>query len=586
MHNYLKLIRLIDSKEKGFTRKTVFYSILLGLLPLFRLIAPKLIIDEFNGQRRVQVMLVLAIGALILNYLADILKVKASQYYMLSLDHVNDNLAYDLNEKILKLPLEMTDSKSIQDKAQQATEGLGNLWGLFEFLGFGLSEVVVGIFSVIILIRLNPLLPLILVLLFFISKPISKKLKENEKENQKRSAEENRIYKYYFNFARDFKYSKDIKIYKAEKLILDKADYHLNQMYKLNHRYFTINGIYLGLINVINNLGILGSFIYIASKLLTKAISIADFTLYFNSINGLIEGFNQFQSYYPELARLNVTIEALFDFMDIEESWNEGGDIDEIDLSCVKIEFRNVSFKYPATDDYVLENCSFTLNPGETVALVGRNGAGKSTIVKLLCKFYEATSGEILLNGININDIDTAYYYEILSPTFQDFRLFPFRIDENVATLDHHKLNDDDYREMGKSFELLNIKNWIDNLPNAKATYISSLLDEKGVQPSGGLGQKLALARSMYHKGKFIIMDEPTSALDPRSEQEIFENMLAITKDQTSLFISHRLSSTKYADRILVCNHGHIDEVGTHDELLKNNKLYSEMFKTQAGLYS
>lgn len=586
MHNYLKLIRLIDSKEKGFTRKTIVYSILLGLLPLFRLIAPKLIIDEFNGQRRVHIMLVLAIGALILNYLADILKVKASQYYMLSLDHVNDNLAYDLNEKILKLPLEMTDSKSIQDKAQQATEGLGNLWGLFEFLGFGLSEVVVGIFSVIILIRLNPILPLILVLLFFVSKPISKKLKENEKENQKRSAEENRIYKYYFNFARDFKYSKDIKIYKAEKLILDKAYYHLNQMYKLNHRYFTINGVYLGLINVINNLGILGSFIYIASKLLRGVISIADFTLYFNSINGLIEGFNQFQSYYPELARLNVTIEALFDFMNIEESWNEGGDIDEIDLSDVRIEFRDVSFKYPATDDYVLENCSFTINPGETIALVGRNGAGKSTIVKLLCKFYEATSGEILLNGVNINDIDTAYYYEILSPTFQDFRLFPFRIDENVATLDHNKLTNDDYREMDRSFELLNIKNWVDNLSNAKATYITSLLNEKGVQPSGGLGQKLALARSMHHKGKFIIMDEPTSALDPRSEQEIFENMLAITKDQTSLFISHRLSSTKYADRILVCNHGHIDEVGNHDELLKNNKLYSEMFKTQAGLYS
>lgn len=586
MHNYIKLIKLVNSKEKGFTNKTIMYSILLGILPLLRLVAPKLIIDEFTGPSRLNVMFTIAIAALVLNFLSDMLKVKASQYYMLSLDHVRDNLAYDINEKILKLPLEMTDSKSIQDKAEKANQGLANMWGFFEFLGFGLSQFATGIVSIFIIIKLNPLLPLVLVALFFLNKPITKKLKENEANNQKRSAEEVRIYKYYFNFSRDFKYSKDIKTYKAENLILDKSDYHLNRMYELNHKYFTINGIYLGLINVINNLGIVGSFIYIGSKLLRSAISVADFTLYFNSINGLIEGLNMFQDYYPELARLNVTIDALFEFMDIEESWNEGGDIDNIDLSTVQIEFKNVSFKYPTSKDYVLENCSFIINPGETIALVGRNGAGKSTIVKLLCKFYDATSGEILLNGININDIDTKYYYQILSPTFQDFRLFPFRIDENVATIIHEKISDYNYSEMDKSFELLNIKDWVDSLANKKANYISTLLDDEGVQPSGGIGQKLALARSMYHKGKFIIMDEPTSALDPRSEQEIFEKMLAITKNQTSLFISHRLSSTKYADRILVCNNGYIDEVGTHEELLKENKLYKEMFETQAKLYA
>ena len=155
-----------------------------------------------------------------------------------------------------------------------------------------------------------------------------------------------------------------------------------------------------------------------------------------------------------------------------------------------------------------------------------------------------------------------------------------------MSSVIHEDIPSRGFYEMDKSFELLNIKKWIDNLAEGKATYISTLFDKNGIQPSGGLGQKLALARSMYHKGKFIIMDEPTSALDPRSEQEIFENMLAITKDQTSLFISHRLSSTKYADRILVCNKGRIDEVGTHEELLKEDKLYKQMFITQAELYA
>ena len=139
---------------------------------------------------------------------------------------------------------------------------------------------------------------------------------------------------------------------------------------------------------------------------------------------------------------------------------------------------------------------------------------------------------------------------------------------------------------MDASFKLLNIKKWIDKLENGKENYLTTVFDNKGVSPSGGLGQKLALARSMQHKGKFIIMDEPTSALDPRSEQEIFENMLKITEDQTSLFISHRLSSTKYADRIIVCNNGHIEENGSHTELLKANKLYAEMYNTQKELYT
>lgn len=585
MSNYIRLMKLIDSKEKGFIKKSIAYSIILGILPLFRMVAPKLIIDEFNGARNLNVMLAIAIGALILSFINDIVRVKSNQYYRL-LDHVHDNLSYDLNEKILKLPLELTDSKSIQDKAEQATEGRQNIWALFDFLGFAIGQVTTAIFSIFILITLNPFLPLVIIGLLLLGKPISNKIKENERNNEKRSAEEKRIYRYYFNFSRDFKYSKDIKIYKGEALILDKANYHLNRMYELNHKYFTLNGIYLGLINVINNLGIVGSFIYIAFKLITKSISVANFTLYFNSINGLIEGFNQIQEYYPDLARLNVTIENFYNFMDIKESWNKGGEINDIDLSDVKIEFKDVSFKYPTSDEYILENCSFVINPGETVALVGRNGAGKSTIVKLLCKFYDVTSGEILLNGININEINTKYYYQILSPTFQDFRLFPFRIDENVATKFSEIISETNTKEMDNYFDLLNIKNWVDNLPNGKANFISTLLDKNGIQPSGGIGQKLALARSMYHKGKLIIMDEPTSALDPRSEQEIFENMLAITKDQTSLFISHRLSSTKYADRILVCNKGHIDECGTHEELLKENRLYAEMFNTQAELYS
>ena len=586
MRNYIRLFKIIESKHKGFIKKVIFISLLLGLLPLFNIIAPKLIIDEYNGLRRFEVMFAFVVLALILNIANELISSYSRSYYQRTLQIFIDELAFAVNEKVLSLPIELTDTKSTQEKVEQALYGMGMTYTILEFLAFATGAVATGIVAIFILLSLNPLIPIFIIGLSFLNKPFTKIIKENEKKYQENSAKDNRVYKYYYDFSRDYKYSKDIKIFNAEDMILSKAKYHMNQMFLTNHKYYSKNGAMNGAMNVINNLGVVGSFIYIVIKVIERTITIANFTLYFNCLNRLIEALRVFQEYYADLAGLNVALNALYEFLDIDDSWNMGGKIDKVDLSQVTIEFKNVYFKYPTSEDYILENCSFVINPGETVALVGRNGAGKSTIVKLLCKFYKPTSGKILLNGINIADIDTRYYYQILSPTFQDFRLFPFRIDENVASLKADDIGDNSYKDMEKSFELLNIDKWIDSLPKGKANYITTLFDKEGVQPSGGLGQKLALARSMHHKGKFIIMDEPTSALDPRSEQEIFENMLAITKDQTSLFISHRLSSTKYADRILVCNHGRIDEEGTHEELLRENKLYKEMFTTQAELYA
>ena len=269
----------------------------------------------------------------------------------------------------------------------------------------------------------------------------------------------------------------------------------------------------------------------------------------------------------------------------MEEGLLDKGEIIDVDTSKICIRFDNVSFKYPASEDYVLKDATFEIKNGETVALVGKNGAGKSTIVKLLCKFYEPTEGNIYLNDINIKNINTKEYYKILSPTFQDFRLFPFRISENITGKLKDEISDKDYEKMDKSFDLLKLTSWIDKLVDKEDTFLTYLFSDESVEPSGGIGQKIALARSMYHEGKFFIMDEPTSALDPRSEEEIFENMLRISKGQTSLFISHRLSSTKYADKIIVCDKGRISEEGSHEELMKKNGLYKEMFTSQADLY-
>lgn len=586
MKNLFKILKLMNEQNKGFLLKAISFSLILGILPLYNIIAPKLVIDEFNGARRFSIMLLIVLGVLLINFISSEINFYSRFYYMKIFHNFIFELQFMVNEKVLRLPIELTDSKSIQNKVEQASEAIWYVYSLFDVFTMVVGALITGIISIIILIRLNIFIPLLILGLFLLNIPLAKKIKKNEVSYTEKSAIESRIYRYYMYFSKDFKYSKDLKIYKGEKLILDKAAFHLNQMYKVNHKYFTSNGAYLGLMNLINNSGVIVSFIYLSFRLIENTLSIANFTLYFNSLIRLIDGLNMLQQNAANVMGANTILEVLFEFLAIKEDESTENGIKDIDLSNVKIEFKNVSFKYPTSEDYILKDCSFVINPGETLALVGRNGAGKSTIVKLLRRFYDVSSGEILLNGINIENIDKNYYYQILSPTFQDFRLFPFRIDENVATIGHEEITDKDYDEMDKSFKLLNIENWVDSLTKKKANYITSLFDDKGIEPSGGLGQKLALSRSMYHKGKFIIMDEPTSALDPRSEQEIFENMLKITKDQTSLFISHRLSSTKYADRILVCNNHYIEDTGTHDELMKKNKLYKEMFETQAELYT
>ena len=337
--------------------------------------------------------------------------------------------------------------------------------------------------------------------------------------------------------------------------------------------------------NVSANGSIILTLIYLTYKLIDKTISLANFTMYFNSLIQVINATNLIQQNYAKVISVNAQLEVFFNFLDMEEGLLDKGEITDINTSEIRIRFDNVSFKYPASEDYVLKDASFEIKNGETLALVGKNGAGKSTIVKLLCKFYEPTEGAIYLNDIDISKISTKKYYEILSPTFQDFRLFPFRISENITSKLKENIYDDEYKKMDKAFDLLNLSNWIDKQVEKEDTFLTYLFSDKSVEPSGGIGQKLALTRSIFHEGKFFIMDEPTSALDPRSEQEIFENMLKISKGQTSLFISHRLSSTKYADRIIVCDKGKITENGPHDQLIKEDGLYKEMFTTQAELY-
>lgn len=585
MKNIRKLFKLIDTYHPGFTLRIIITNLVLGLLPLINIFAPKLIIDELMGQKRISYCLGLGALVLILGFIKEVTYRGLNNYLTLTFEDMSDKLTFKIAKKSLRLPIEKSDSKEIQDMMAQAHYAVWEMYTLYDVIVLVISAVITGILSLGILVRLNPAIIILLVILVLINKKIVTLIKENELNYQGESVSEVRSYRFFADFAADLRYFKDVEIYDGQDLVLEKADIYHQNVIKTSTDYFNKNGIYTGIMNVSANGSIILTLIYLTYKLIDKAINLANFTMYFNSLIQVINATNLIQQNYAKVISVNAQLEVFFNFLEMEEGLLDKGEITDIDTDEIRIRFENVSFKYPASEDYVLKDASFEIGNAETVALVGKNGAGKSTIVKLLCKFYEPTEGHIYLNDIDISKISTKRYYEIISPTFQDFRLFPFRISENITSKLKDDITKDDYRNMDKAFNLLNLSSWIGRQVEKEDTFLTYLFSDKSVEPSGGIGQKLALARSIFHEGKFFIMDEPTSALDPRSEQEIFENMLKISKGQTSLFISHRLSSTKYADRIIVCEDGKITENGTHEELMKENGLYKEMFTTQAELY-
>lgn len=585
MKNILKLLKKINEIHKNFIKKFVIFSLLMGILPLFSIIAPKLIIDEIYGQKRLKIIFIIAFLVLIFDLIRGLVNRLNANLITEAFESFIDIYTFKLSEKAIKLPIEKSDSKKIQDEMEKAHYAIFEIYKVVDTFTLSLNLAITGIFSLIILMKLSVLVVLVVLILILLNKKIVKLIKKNELDYQKNDIPKLRAYRFFINFSQDHRYFKDIKIYNGEDFILKKSEIFHQKLVKNSNAYYTKNGIYVGLMNVFSNFSILGSLFFLVVKLIGKAISLADFTLYFNSLISLINASKEIQKNYAQVIAFNEQLQSLFDFLNQKEENFDEGKIKKINTEKITIKFDNVSFKYPKSKENILENCSFEIKNGETVALVGKNGAGKSTIVKLLCKFYKPTKGNIYLNGININDIDTKTYYKILSPTFQDFRLFPFRISENISANLLDDITNYQREKMDESFYLLNLKSWIDKLVNKEDTFLTFLFSKNSVEPSGGIGQKLALSRSMVHEGKFFIMDEPTSALDPRSEQEIFEKMLDISKGQTSLFISHRLSSTKYADRIIVCDNKKITENGNHEKLMKDDGLYKKMYLSQAKLY-
>ncbi len=246
------------------------------------------------------------------------------------------------------------------------------------------------------------------------------------------------------------------------------------------------------------------------------------------------------------------------------------------------IEFVDVSFKYKNAENYSLKDINLKINPKQKYAIVGENGAGKTTFTKLLTRIYEPTSGKILINGVDIKEISYEEYVKIFSVVFQDFNLYSFSLGENVILQENIEKERENINNI---LEEVGFGNKLSTLRDGIDTYIYKEFNDNGFTPSGGEAQKIAIARAIYKDSPFIVLDEPTAALDPRAEYEIYKNFDKLVKNKTAIYISHRLSSARFCDEVLVFEKGKLIEKGRHDNLMEKDTLYKELYDMQAQFY-
>lgn len=395
----------------------------------------------------------------------------------------------------------------------------------------------------------------------------------------------NRLFNIPYKFSQERKRALDIRTYEQEKPVRDKI---------LSTHLFDTKGPYaklsrgpIGLLSAAGDImsraltGII--YLFVCFKAWAGAFGVGSVAQYISAMTSLAGGLAEILTYVSQMKSNAVFLKQTFEFLELPNEMYQGSlTVEKRSDRNYEIEFRNVSFKYPGNDFYALKNLNLKFKIGERLAIVGLNGSGKTTMIKLLCRLYDPTEGEILLNGINIRKYNYDQYLSIFSVVFQDFQLLALPLGENIAG----STNVDKARAE-QCLSDAGLSDRLETLPHGLDTCLYREFDKEGVEISGGEAQKIAIARAIYKNSPFIILDEPTAALDPISEAEVYQSFDRLIEDRTAIYISHRLSSCRFCDRIAVFNGGQIVQFGTHDELVaEEGGEYSRLWQAQAQYYT
>ena len=550
--------------------------------PFVLLIIPKYILDELASERRVDVTLryIAYYAAAVVGFnLISLIISRFGSDQSMKIDH---RVAMDQHTKWLHMDYDKFENGRVRDlEARSVSAAEPRNFAEDKVLGFISNLIRLGGYTYIIM-SLHPIMILFILTVIAANTLIARRSAKLGYEYTTAMTRLSRRFNYIFRTMVDFKVGKDVRINGADSWLKSKFEKE-SEEYIRDHRaqqrkllgINTLSDI-IGLIQTVVMYGYCG---YLA---VSGGITVGSFTVFLGALTAFTGTFNEFVKRFPALGLLSKYIDDYREFLRCAE--HEGKELETSDISALPehcdIEFVNVSFKYPDTDRYVLKNINIKIKAGERLSIVGYNGAGKSTFIKLLCRFYKPTEGKILLGGVDISTYPLPEYRRRLAVVFQDYQLFYMSVRYNIV------LNlEEDPERVRKALAESGILEKIEGLENGIDTSYGRILYYHSRDFSGGETQKIACARAYYRDSPIVILDEPTSALDPVAETQLYGRFNEIIGDKTAVYISHRLASVKFCDSIAVFADGELVERGTHAELMKKNGIYADMFTKQAHYY-
>lgn len=613
---YIKLIKLMHSKDMTYMPLLMAENILSSAVPFINMIYGAKIIDMLlntvlkgEGTAGANPIIMTALIMSILNMVIGLMGWCINKVLIIKKRRIDEGINNSIGLKAMTMDYQVYEKNETLDMLQDIGEGInshGGINSICSLTGDMFKNVITIIYSVAIFLGFfiptsgkwiftginslndfanSPYISLLLVILVFISVLFA--LKVNEKQNEfeysfyKDNVKGNREFSCYCGFIYNIDRGKDIRIYNMDKMILKRQEVTEEELCKAFDENVKAVIVFDVIKRAFQQIINLSGYLLVGMKAVLGLISIGEMTLYIGGINSFASGFTGLIGAWQGIGvRLNYCKEYT-KFMELRNEKYDGTlPIEKRLDNQYELEFRNVSFHYPNSDENILKNINAKITVGRKLAIVGKNGAGKSTFIKLLCRLYDPTEGEILLNGIDIRKYDYEQYVSIFAVVFQDFTMFSLPIADNVAVDTQYNR-----KKLMYCLEQVGIKDRVMELPEKEKTYINKRVED-GVILSGGELQKLAVARALYKDAPVVIMDEPTSALDPASELEIYESFDRMVKEKTAIYISHRMSSCKFCNNIIVFDGGNIIQNGSHRELLADDTgMYAKLWEAQAKYY-
>lgn len=491
----------------------------------------------------------------------------------------------DIARQAMEMDFEHTEDPDALDALNKAKEGMswysGGVVGVLGEAQRVLSNTLVIFGGIGVVLMTCPLLVPVQLLSLVGFLYFNMRINKIEVRHFEELAKDNRIFGYIFFQLSQLQYGKDIRLYNSVGMMGRKADAHAEQMVSTWRRQNQQSRSNNWAMDGINMLRDAVSYFYIGYLAITHRISLGDFSMCVAAASVLYQGLFSMANGLQQIVKRCNYAHRYLEYLEYPAAMEKGSR--SVQKGEHIIEFADVSFRYPRAENYVLRHINLTIRSGEHLSIVGLNGAGKTTLVKLLCRLYDVTEGAILIDGVNIKEYAEEEYRRLFAVVFQDFELFAFSMKENVALAESEHADEEKVTEVLKLTGLLED---VEKLPEGMDTMIFKSYDEHGTELSGGQQQKTAIARALYRDAPIVILDEPTAALDPIAEYEIYRQFETLVGGKTAIYISHRLSSCRFCDKIAVFADDTIKEYGTHDELVdREGGIYAEMFHEQAKYY-